>query len=69
MLWAMLGTMLAAWAVFAVPFGLVMVLKRRRQARRRGWTGGGGKTPGAFSRLNAPAKPPPGTNPKTGSPF
>jgi hypothetical protein len=47
MLWAMLGMMVAFWAVFATPFGLV--LRRRRQRRRVG-----ANPPGGFGRLNSP---------------
>ena len=32
MLWAMLATMLAIWAVIAVPFVLVVRRRRRRKA-------------------------------------
>ncbi len=63
MLWAMLGTVVAFWAVFAAIFAIVVVLRRRRRAR--GWSSPGG----GFSRLNTPAGRPPSINPKTGSPF
>ena len=35
MLWAMLGTMVAFWAVFAALFGLVVFLRRRKRRRAR----------------------------------
>jgi hypothetical protein len=69
MLWAMLGTMVAFWALFAALFAIVVLLRRRNRARKRGWTAATGNTPGAFSRLHDPAKSPPNINPKTGAPF
>lgn len=69
MLWAMLGTIVAIWAVFAALFGLVVFLKRRSRARKGGWTAATDNAPGGFSRLNSPAGPPPSINPKTGAPF
>ncbi len=61
--------MVAIWAVIAVPRAVVIVVKRRNRARTGGWMDAAGKAPGAFSRLPHPAKPPPGINPKTGSPI
>jgi hypothetical protein len=69
MLWAMLGTMAAIWAVIAIPFAVVVAVKRRNRARKGGWTDTRSNAPGAFYRLHGPAKSPPGINPKTGSPF
>lgn len=65
----MLGTMVTIWAVIAIPFAVVVAVKRRSRARKGGRTTAGGKAPSAFSRLLHPAKPPPGINPRTGSPF
>jgi hypothetical protein len=60
MLWAMLGTVLAIWAVFAVLFGLGLVLRRRR-ARTTALAAAG--------RRHHPARPPPTISRRTGSPF
>ncbi len=40
MLWAMFGTMVALWAVIAVPFALVALLRRRKARRARGSAAG-----------------------------
>jgi hypothetical protein len=68
MLWAMLGTMVAIWAIVAVPFAVVIALKRRSRARKAGRAASAGKAPGGFSRRHDPAKSPTAINPKTGSP-